>query len=112
MTDQELGQEIINRLNKLIEDPEVKTLLEQLIHNRVNVSERLADHPTVQVGKVSDGVQDYWQVGLLGLLNGIVGVKPNHWGYIAARYDTDTNEFLHFDLLPLEEAVELKVPPR
>jgi len=67
-----------------------------LCEQRVNVPEDLAvNHPTIQASKKSDGVSDHWQVGLLGLLNGVAGAHSNGWGYIAALF-SDQGDFLRF----------------
>jgi len=74
---------VLNEINKL--DP---TVLLALISYRVPCNQALADHPTVQVGKSELG--DYFEVGLLGILNGLFGVKEDGYGYIAAEFDGDT----------------------
>ena len=77
----ENAQTIINKLNEIHQlDP---TVLETLIPFRVPCNQALSEHPTVQVGKNGDG----FEVGLLGILNGLVGVKTNGWGFIGANYD-------------------------
>lgn len=100
LTDKELAEEIINRLNKLCaESEEVRHLLGRLCDTRVNVSEHLGrDHPTIQAIMVNDGIEDHYQVGLLGILNGLVGPHEDNkwWGYIAAITDDDTGELLKF----------------
>ena len=85
MEDRKLAQEIVDRLNKLVEDPETLEALDALINARVPVDPLLVDHPTIQVS----GDDDKPLVGFLGLLNGIVGARSNGWGYVAAEYDTD-----------------------
>ncbi len=68
-------------LNDALErDPEALT---QLINARVSCNERMTKHKTVQVG-VHGG--DY-RVGVLGLINGILGYKR---GGIGAEGDVDT----------------------
>jgi len=80
-----------------------KKAIESLISNRVECNEALADHPTVQVGAImnktsSCGKSEYmgseitgYNVGLLGIINGLFGVDENKCGYIAARYNDDGN---------------------
>jgi len=84
--DDRLANEIIARLNILIEDPEVRKDIDALIEARVEVSETTADHPLIQV---SEG----GRLGFLGLLNGIVGLIPEGskagWGFITAICDDD-----------------------
>jgi hypothetical protein len=88
MTNEELADEIIRRLNDLLKDSTVRSNLTQLIEQRVVCSPALNDHPTVQVNVDKDGT---CTVGLLGMLNGLVGVighgPRKEWGLIAAVLD-------------------------
>ena len=52
----------------------------RLVDCRVQCNERLADHPTVQVGSSKSG----YVVGLLGIINGLFGVDEKGWGGICA----------------------------
>lgn len=83
--DNELADEVIARLNKLAEDPAVRSAIADLIERRVPVPEEVANHPTIQVA-------DSRRVGFLGVLNGLIGATGPHskkpgWGYVAAVYD-------------------------
>lgn len=94
MEDIVLAQEVVKRLNALLESsPAMGRLLYDLAEARVNVDASLADHPTLQVNQLNDGVQDYFQCGFLGLLNGLVGVIPDGpregWGYITGHFDEE-----------------------
>lgn len=81
--------DVLNRIHAA--DPLV---LDQLVSARVSCNQALADDPTVQVGGFnaegepvrSDGPAVAYQVGLLGILNGIFGVQENGQGYIAAVF--------------------------
>lgn len=90
-TEQELADYIISQLNEISEtDP---TAMEWLVDNRITCNKALADHPTVQV-HARDGIPP--TVGMLGILNGIVGVigegeRLAGFGLIAAVYDGDNN---------------------
>lgn len=94
-TEQDLADYIIAQLNEISQtDP---TAMEWLINNRITCNEALADHPTVQV-HAHDGKPP--MVGMLGIINGIVGAigEGEHmagFGYIAAVYDDDDN-FVRF----------------
>jgi len=75
---------ILNEINEM--DSEV---LPALINQRVPRNQTLADHPTVQVGgrnslNISEDAyaERPFEVGLLGILNGLFGVADNGWGYI------------------------------
>lgn len=84
-SDSDLADEVIARLNALIQDPNIRADLEKLINERIAVSKETIDHPTIQVAADSN------TLGFLGLLNGIVGTitegRLKGWGYIAAVYD-------------------------
>ncbi len=104
MDDAQLADEIIARLNKLIEHPEVRDDIGRLIESRVGCSRRTVDHPTIQAEVFHDDQQmvrvkpgcegPAGFVGFLGVLNGLVGSIPSGeprsgWGYIAAEFDDD-----------------------
>lgn len=74
--------EVLNRIHAA--DPEV---LPVLIAQRVKCNEAVAADPTVQV-HWHEGYK-CWQVGLLGILNGIYGIQEGGGGYIGAHYDDD-----------------------
>ncbi len=81
--------EVLNRVHQA--DPSV---LPALIDHRVPCNLAVADDPTVQVGKIKGTEQ--WEVGLLGIVNGLYGVQgPKAVGFIAAEYDDDHN-LTHF----------------
>lgn len=83
--DIDLANEIITRLNELIEDPDVAKDISAIIENRIVVSNATMEHPTIQVQGE--------KLGFLGLLNGILGTihtgKYQGYGYITASYDED-----------------------
>jgi len=92
--DDDLADTLIARLNKLIENPDVRKDVEALIEHRVPCSQATLDHPTIQAGWPS-AAQDAGlppSFGFLGLLNGIVGTlkggPKKGWGYITATFDT------------------------
>lgn len=98
------AQHFVDVLNRVHEsDP---TVLPALIAHRVPCNNILAKDPTVQVGLIpSNGTDtiyadvDRYEVGLLGILNGITGVNAWHYGYIAAVYD-DAGTLVRFDAEP------------
>jgi hypothetical protein len=94
MTNETLADTIIERLNDIARTDPVA--MDALIKARVPCNKAMAEHPTVQVTATDEG----GIVGILGLLNGIVGVipdgRPRHgWGYIAAEMD-DRGAFVRF----------------
>jgi hypothetical protein len=96
VNDPELAQRICDYLNGLL-------LLDRnaiacLIANRVPCNQGLADHPTVQAGAQHGG----FHVGLLGILNGLCGVRNGTTtGFINAIFEGDARELkdlLHFEV--------------
>jgi hypothetical protein len=81
----------LNQINDL--DPSV---LPALIAYRVPCNKEVGEHPTIQTGKTKDG----YEVGILGILNGLFGVNEDGWGYIAAHYkDKELKEIERFAIL-------------
>lgn len=76
----------------LKKDPEAMTAL---VNARVNCNEALENHDSIQVGTYDDkgefASEGQTKVGLLGLLNGLVGVDKNVYGPISATVDDDGN---------------------
>ena len=71
---------VVDVLNRVFEaDPKA---ISDLIEARVPCNRQLADDPTVQVSE-DDGK---YLVGLLGIVNGLVGVNEQQSGFIAAEY--------------------------
>ena len=74
-------------LNEALESDPIA--MNQLINLRVICNEDLARHPFIQVGK-DNRYQRVWWVGLFGIINGILGVDEEGWGFIEAEInDTD-----------------------
>jgi len=74
-------KDAIDFLNELVKiDADA---LRALIGHRVPCNNGLVDHPTVQVGEFG-GV---FQVGMLGILNGLFGVNEDGYGFITVRGD-------------------------
>ena len=104
MNDRELAQEVVDRLNDLlVSHPEMQGFLTGFIELRHPAPTQLAvEHPTIQA------TSDY-QVGFLGVLNGLVGAIRNGspvdgYGHIAAVYSDDENNpvLQGFMLTPLD----------
>lgn len=83
MTNDELADEIIARLNKLLENDQVREDINALAHRTVSASWQTQEHPTIQTS--AD------RLSLIGLLNGIVGTIGEGpratWGLISAEFD-------------------------
>lgn len=63
-----------------------------LLSHRVPCNEDMQKHPTIQV-LVEDGEAT---LGVLGLINGLVGIRPDDWGYITLICDDETDEPIKF----------------
>jgi hypothetical protein len=78
MTDSVSLQDAIAYLNDLIELDAAAIVA--LINQRVPCNRQLAEHETCQVYKTDDG----YVVGLLGILNGLFGIRSDGYGHITA----------------------------
>ena len=76
----EVAIEFLNELVKLD-----RGAIARLIDRRVCCNDALAGHPTVQVGFSSVGPV----VGLLGILNGLFGIREDSYGHITALLEED-----------------------
>ena len=82
MMDEELAVRVVAFLNELVEID--RPAIAALVANRVPCNEQLANHPSVQVSAQHGG----FHVGLLGLLNGLCGVRTDGYGLITAHFAT------------------------
>lgn len=81
-----LAKVTIQYLNELVAlDREV---MHELVEGRVPCNEAIARHPTVQVSR---NEEDERVLGLLGVINGLIGVDKESWGYVARIFDEDGN---------------------
>lgn len=78
------ARDVVDYLNELLGLDLVA--ISSLIETRVLCNKLLADHPTVQVVPNETGNV----VGLLGILNGLFGVKKDFTGYIGAQMEGNT----------------------
>ncbi|KAB2857372.1 MAG: hypothetical protein F9K41_04000 [Sphingopyxis terrae] len=91
------ADDLIAFLNEIVNtDPD---FMQQLVDHRPPCNQLLADHPTVQVGA---GMEHRNVAGILGLLNGFLGVidkgPRKGWGAIAAIYQG--GRLSHFERVP------------
>ena len=89
----ELAQSICHFMNDLVKFD--KDAIHALIETRIICNQELANHPTVQVLQPKNS--EIASVGLLGILNGFIGIDENQLGYIAANFD-ENNQLIGFDL--------------
>lgn len=95
--DLELAGMIVEYLNQLLLAD--RPAIAALIANRVPCNVNLAHHPTVQAGIQHGG----YNVGMLGILNGLCGIHESGNGPICAVFDNAESEnhfpsLLRFDL--------------
>jgi hypothetical protein len=84
-----LARSVVEYMNDLLRiDPEA---IVQLCESRVLCNDALRDHPTVQVATDENPTPDGTsaRVGLLGILNGFIGTRPEGHGYLMAVYEDD-----------------------
>ena len=74
-------EDAINLLNELLVLD--NNAVGALVANRVPCNEGIAEHYSVQVEKRNGG----FNVGLLGILNGLFGVDGDVWGAITSEFD-------------------------
>lgn len=88
ITKEQLADHLIAGLNEIVKAD--RMALGALIEHRVPCNEALADHPTVQAHSENGKPTT---VGLLGILNGLVGTidagPRKGWGFIAAVSEED-----------------------
>lgn len=72
-------QQIVDYLNHLLKID--YNTIENYCFSRICCSKKLAKHPTAQVHKDEFG---NYSIGLLGILNGLIGVDEEGYGCIAA----------------------------
>lgn len=82
-------EQVVELLNQALSDDDVA--LTELIQTRVACNEKLSKHSSIQVG-LAPGCDPkdkklFYEVGILGLLNGLFGVDEKEWGAIAAEMD-------------------------
>lgn len=87
----------IKRLNEMLAaDPDAITAL---VRHRVSCNRPLAEHPTCRVRRIDDA----FDVGLLGVINGIFGLNDEGKGYISIATDSQTQRITKFVRTPDEE---------
>ena len=75
-------KEMVDFLNELLEYDSYA--ISALFSTRIMCNRYLADHESVQVRQLGE---DAFQVGMIGIINGLFGIDQNGWGHIAADYD-------------------------
>jgi len=78
-------QDVCNLLNEMLDlDYEATS---NLIACRVECNEKIEKHPTIQVQKLDQNAPS--KVGIIGVLNGMFGIREDGMGAIALEIDDD-----------------------
>ena len=80
-------------LNEMVEAD--REAVQLLVETRVPCNDALADHPTIQV----HSEHGRHSVGLLGVVNGLLGADTDGWGFICAEFD-DKMQLVSFKRTP------------
>lgn len=79
-------QDAIDLLNDALKDD--PKAIQQLVEARVECNHQLADHKTIQVANYHLE-KDKFQVGLLGIINGMFGIDEKGYGPVTAFIEDD-----------------------
>lgn len=106
--DLRIAERIVDLMNQALSaDPDAVNIL---CGFRIPCNALLGEHPTIQTGYLDDDAKAGYEVGLLGILNGIAGAYADGprkgWGAVAAHYEG--SRIVRFGILPNEKA---ETPP-
>ncbi len=88
-------EQAINLLNQALHaDSDAIT---KLVASKVECNDVLGDHPTIQCGQ-KDSPDGPVTVGLLGILNGIFGIRSDGYGHISAIVDQVSGRIIRFEM--------------
>ena len=89
-------KDVIAMLNEIHQlDPELMT---NMVLHRFPCNEGIKNHKTVQAHCHGDASVEAPKVGLLGVLNGILGIDRNHFGPVAANFEKKDDQLLGFKM--------------
>ena len=109
MIDAHIARRIVELMNEALAlDPKA---VAALCGHRVTCNVELTGHESIQVRLVpGDHPERGYQVGLLGILNGIAGVdERTGWGAVSARVDKGSGAIERFEIL--EDRLSLRDRP-
>ena len=90
-------QDVCDLLNELLEKD--RYCINSLLFTRVTCNKAIADHPTVQVQQYKNDKLP--AVGLIGIINGLFGIREDGMGAFCAEVD-DNGELITFKPTPNE----------
>ena len=76
-------QQVVDFLNSLLLEVDGEAI-NALFNHRTSCNSRMADHPTVQAGRLDKS--NHFMVGIIGVLNGLFGIHEKGYGFLAADY--------------------------
>jgi len=105
----QLAQETVDYLNELHKLHE--TAISALVNYRVPANCELSEHPTVQTEEVPWTASPAYIIGMLGVINGLIGVGEDGVGYVVASYDDESGKLLGFSVPTKEQREQLRGLP-
>lgn len=81
------AQDVCDLMNDLLQLD--RSCVNEMIKTRFRCNQDTADHPTVQVRKYPE--DEYFTVGLIGILNGLFGIREDGFGGLCYECDEDGN---------------------
>lgn len=95
-------KDVIAMLNEIHQlDPELTT---NMVLHRFPCNEGVKNHKTVQAHCYGDASVENPKVGIVGLLNGILGIDSNHFGPVAANFEKDGGPLLGFKMTDTDDS--------
>jgi hypothetical protein len=76
-------KDVVSLLNDCVKRD--RECMDKLVNTRVVCNKKLANHNTVQIKRSKNKKGIIYEVGLLGILNGLFGVDETGWGAISAN---------------------------
>lgn len=86
---QQLARDMCEYLNDLVATDH--DAIHRLVEDRQPCNQAMLQHPTAQVTPGEPPM-----LGLLGILNGFIGIDADGWGYVAASFDDTTGKLTGF----------------
>lgn len=80
------AEDVFELLNELLEID--RDFIQELVSARINCNKAMADHPTVQVLDTGSGG---YKTGIIGILNGLFGIREDGFGAICVYLDENGN---------------------
>jgi hypothetical protein len=79
-----------------------------IVNHRHVCNKKISDHPTLMVRTVVEDKKKISTIGLIGILNGIFGIRPDGMGDIC--YDVEKGKINSFKITPAHKSPYWKTP--